>query len=54
MVFRFGIKKPSLGEMNPWKSKGLGRPDGIHFTQEGYELLGKLLYNAIMKSYGAH
>ncbi len=34
-----------------WRESGLLRPDGIHFTREGYALQGKLLYEAIMKSY---
>ncbi|KAA3640473.1 MAG: LysM peptidoglycan-binding domain-containing protein [Bacteroidetes bacterium] len=37
--------------MDPWKKDGLARPDGIHFTEEGYELQGKLLYNALIKQY---
>lgn len=51
--FSLWDQKAMMGGMNHWKSNGLGRPDGIHFTEEGYELLGKLLFNAIMKSYGA-
>lgn len=34
-----------------WRESGLLRPDGIHFTRDGYALQGKLLYEAIMKSY---
>lgn len=34
-----------------WKLKGLLRPDGIHFSKEGYAYQGSLLYEAIMKSY---
>lgn len=34
-----------------WKAKGLMRKDRIHFTSEGYRLLGDLLYNAIMADY---
>ncbi len=37
--------------MEPWKKSGLARPDGIHFTEEGYQLQGKLLYNALIKQY---
>lgn len=39
--------------MGPWKKAGLARPDGIHFTEEGYELQGKLLYNALINQYGS-
>jgi lysophospholipase L1-like esterase len=34
-----------------WKNKGLLRPDGIHFSKDGYAYQGDLFYNAIMKSY---
>lgn len=34
-----------------WLGKGLMRPDRIHFTAEGYRLIGDLLYNAIMTDY---
>jgi lysophospholipase L1-like esterase len=34
-----------------WKAAGLLRPDGVHFTKEGYEYQGNLLFSALMKSY---
>jgi lysophospholipase L1-like esterase len=34
-----------------WKAAGLIRPDGVHFTKEGYEHQGNLLFSALMKSY---
>jgi lysophospholipase L1-like esterase len=34
-----------------WKKYRLMRKDGVHFTREGYELQGNLLYEAIIKSY---
>jgi len=34
-----------------WKMQGLLRPDGVHFSREGYAYQGSLLYEAIMKSY---
>jgi lysophospholipase L1-like esterase len=34
-----------------WKNKGLLRPDGIHFSKDGYEYQGNLFYNAVIKSY---
>jgi lysophospholipase L1-like esterase len=34
-----------------WKKNGLARNDLVHFTKEGYELQGELLYNALMKYY---
>jgi lysophospholipase L1-like esterase len=40
--------KQSAGK---WKTKALLRPDGIHFSKDGYEYQGNLFYHAIMKSY---
>ncbi len=34
-----------------WQYAGLMRADRIHFTREGYELLGDLLYNALITDY---
>jgi lysophospholipase L1-like esterase len=34
-----------------WKNKGLLRPDGIHFSRDGYAYQGDLFYQAIMKRY---
>jgi lysophospholipase L1-like esterase len=34
-----------------WRAKGLLRPDGIHFTKEGYEYQGNLFFDAFMKYY---
>ena len=34
-----------------WHRAGLARRDLIHFTTEGYQLQGNLLYEAIMKAY---
>ena len=33
-----------------WVRARLQRPDHIHFTREGYELWGDLLYNALVKT----
>jgi LysM repeat protein/lysophospholipase L1-like esterase len=47
-------QKIIMGDSMPnWQKKGLARSDGIHFTREGYALLGELLYNAILKAYAA-
>ena len=40
-----------LRSSNAWVRARLQRPDHIHFTREGYELWGDLLYNAIVKDY---
>lgn len=34
-----------------WRGKDLMRPDRIHFTAEGYRLIGDLLYNALITDY---
>ena len=36
-----------------WRDAGLCRPDKLHFTQEGYILLGDMLYNAIIDDYNS-
>jgi lysophospholipase L1-like esterase len=37
--------------MQTWQAKGLAQPDKVHFTRPGYELLGNLLYNALVDFY---
>jgi lysophospholipase L1-like esterase len=37
--------------MRKWLKEGLGRGDLIHFTKEGYELQGQLLYFALLEAY---
>lgn len=34
-----------------WVRSALMRPDHIHFTENGYHLLGNIIYNAMMKDY---
>jgi lysophospholipase L1-like esterase len=34
-----------------WRKEGLLRPDGVHFTKEGYQYQGYLFYKAIIKGY---
>jgi len=43
-----------LESMKDWEEAGLARTDKIHFTEEGYTILGDLLYNALMDSYSDH
>ena len=40
-----------LGASDAWMRQGLMRSDHIHFTADGYRLLGDLLYNALMDDY---
>ncbi len=43
-----------LESMRKWEEAGLAKRDKIHFTEEGYSLLGDLLYNALMAKYIEH
>ncbi|GHU64397.1 hypothetical protein FACS1894123_08980 [Bacteroidia bacterium] len=40
-----------LGSMQKWEKTGLARIDKVHFTREGYTLIGNLFYNALMNYY---
>jgi lysophospholipase L1-like esterase len=40
-----------MKSMQTWQAKGLAKSDKIHFTKPGYELLGDLLYNALIDFY---
>jgi lysophospholipase L1-like esterase len=42
------------GAANTWRSEGLLRPDGVHFSKEGYQYQGDLFYSAIMKGYNQY
>lgn len=37
--------------VDAWRDAGLIGSDRLHFTKEGYELLGDMLFNAIVKDY---
>ncbi len=39
------------GSMARWQEAGLAQGDKVHFTTEGYRLIGDLLFDAIMDSY---
>ena len=41
------------GSIDAWVSAGLARPDHVHFTGDGYTVLGNLLFNALMDTYTA-
>ena len=40
-----------LGSIKEWGKQGLAKKDLIHMTHEGYQLMGDLMYNAMLKSY---
>ena len=37
------------GSATAWRDAGLMKKDRLHFTREGYRLLGDMLYAAIME-----
>lgn len=43
-----------LESMAKWEAAALAKPDKIHFTEQGYELLGDLMFNALMDRYVEH
>ncbi len=43
-----------LKSMQAWEHAGLAKKDKVHFTNEGYKLLGDLLYNALITRYIEH
>lgn len=43
-----------LGSVNNWEEEQLVRHDRLHFTTQGYELLGDMLYNALLTDYLTH
>ena len=43
-----------LESMKRWEAAGLAKQDKIHFTEEGYALIGDLLYNAFMGKYAEY
>ena len=43
-----------LKSMQEWENAGLAKKDKVHFTNEGYRLIGDLLYNALITRYMEH
>ena len=43
-----------LKSMEEWEKAGLAKKDKVHFTNDGYKLLGDLLYNALITRYIEH
>ena len=43
-----------LKSMERWQEVGLAQKDKIHFTNQGYSLIGDLLFNALMDRYKEH
>lgn len=47
----FEISGGATGAALNWQEAGLMRPDHIHYLPEGYDLQGKLLYQALIRAY---
>ena len=43
-----------LRSMSDWEKAGLAQKDKVHVTNAGYQLIGDLLYNALITSYLEH
>ena len=43
-----------LKSMAHWENEGLAQKDKVHFTNQGYNLIGDLLFNALMDRYMEH
>jgi lysophospholipase L1-like esterase len=43
-----------LGSIKTWEAHDLAKRDRIHFTGEGYKLLGDLMFAALMGEYERH
>ncbi|MDR0367579.1 MAG: GDSL-type esterase/lipase family protein [Bacteroidales bacterium] len=43
-----------LTSIRKWESRSLAQRDRVHFTSQGYVILGDLLYNAIIREYIKH
>ena len=43
-----------LRSMQDWEKAGLAQKDKVHFTRDGYRLMGDLLYNALIENYMQH
>ena len=40
--------------MKKWQNEGLAQRDKVHFTKDGYILMGDLLFNALIERYIEH
>lgn len=42
------------GSITTWRDSALANLDNIHFTKDGYEQLGRLLLEALIKGFDSH
>jgi lysophospholipase L1-like esterase len=47
---QFGIMG-ELGSIQKWQQSGLAKRDLVHFTNDGYKLMGDLIFNAFLEQY---
>ena len=47
---QFGIMG-ELGSVQKWQQAGLAKRDLVHFTNDGYKLMGDLIFNAFLEQY---
>ncbi|MCB9262156.1 MAG: hypothetical protein H6607_07260 [Flavobacteriales bacterium] len=50
-VWDFNAVMGGSYSVNKWRNEGLARGDLVHFTEEGYVLQGRLLYQTIIDAY---
>jgi hypothetical protein len=43
-----------LNSMKNWEAGGLAQRDKVHFTPEGYSIIGNFVYNAFIFEYINH
>lgn len=43
-----------LSSMQTWEANGLAKKDKVHFTSQGYRLIGDLMFSAMVKSYESY
>lgn len=53
-LFDLGEAMGGLGSIRVWHEAGYARKDLIHFTKDGYTLIGDLLFEAMLAAYGNH
>ncbi len=43
-----------LGSCKTWQKHGYAKTDKIHLTSDGYNLMGNLMFSALIKKYDEH
>ncbi len=53
-VFDLFAYMGGLKSISEWEKAGLAKKDKVHFTTEGYSIIGDLLYDALLNEYAKH